>query len=184
MNKAFYPGAGTDIIPPILFRNIKNWIYMDSQPKSEFGNKINSGYRQKFFPNLLTIMLQNEFDLKGIEGDTLTFYNSLHEQTIKYETNSVFPEDLRQRHRDCDTLVLVGYSLTNPPPNFISSYKNIIIDSINRPDPDEQSILLFKNVFLLIVDKNFIYGDLTEYTTKNIIKYVVPINTRYNPIAK
>jgi hypothetical protein len=95
MNTAFYPGAGTDIMPPILFRNIKTWIYMDSQPKSEFGSKINSGYRQKFFPNLLTIMLQNEFQLKSIEGDTLTFYNSLHEQTIKYETNSVFPSPYR-----------------------------------------------------------------------------------------
>ena len=182
MLSAFYPGAGTDITPPILFRNIKKWIYMDSQPKSEFGNKINFEYRQKFFPKLLTIMLQNEFELKSIEGDILTFYNRSHGQTIRYETNSIFPEDLRQRHRDCDTLVLIGYTLTEPPPNFISSYEHIIIDSMDRADPAEQSILLFKNVSVLIVDKDFMYWEPSEYTTNNILKYVDIINPRYKRV--
>lgn len=156
---AFYPGAGTDITPPILFRNIKNWIYMDSQPKS----------RVSFISKLLMIMLQNEFELKAVDSDTYTFYNRSHDQTIRYETNT---DDLRTS-RECKTLVLIGYSLTNMPSNFISSYTHIITDSISLSD---QSELLFKNVSVLFVDKTL---ESSEYTTKNILKYVGIVNPRY-----
>ena len=44
MTSAFYPGAGTDIVPPIVFRSIKHWTYMDSQPRSEFGNDFYKGF--------------------------------------------------------------------------------------------------------------------------------------------
>ena len=176
---AFYPGAGTDIRPPILFRNIKIWIYMDSQPKSDFGNELGTGYRTNFISRMLTIMIQNEFELQSVETDIYTFYNRDHDQKIIYETNSVFPEDLRYRHRECDTLVLIGYSLTNPPNDFVSSYSHIITDSISRTDPNEQSMLLFKNVSLLVVDKDFIYWETTECTSSNILKYVKVINPRF-----
>jgi hypothetical protein len=53
MLSAFYPGAGIDIFPLIMFRSIKKWIYMDSQPKSEFGNiEFNGCGRPKFIEQL------------------------------------------------------------------------------------------------------------------------------------
>ena len=37
MNKAVYIGAGTDLVPVIVIDDIKEFIYIDSQPFSEFG---------------------------------------------------------------------------------------------------------------------------------------------------
>jgi hypothetical protein len=172
---AFYPGAGTDIVPPVLFRSIKNWLYMDSQPNSEFGEGL---YKTTFIPRLLTIMLQNEFELKEINGDAYTFYNRDHDQTISYETNTLFPDDLKEKHRQCKTLVLIGYPLKDKPPDFVSSYDTIITDSLSRPDPAEQSLLLFKNVYFLWVDDTFMYNEPSHCTTNNIIQHVAAINTR------
>ena len=172
---AFYPGAGTDIVPPVLFRSIKNWLYMDSQPNSKFGEGV---YKTTFIPTLLTIMLQNEFELKAINGDTYTFYNLEHDQTINYETNTLFPDDLKEKHRECQTLVLIGYPLKNTPSHFVSSYDTIITDSLSRPDPAEQSLLLFKNVYFLWVDDTFMYNEPSHCTTNNIIQHVAAINTR------
>jgi hypothetical protein len=172
---AFYPGAGIDIVPPVLFRSIKNWLYMDSQPNSEFGEGL---YKRTFIPTLLTIMLQNEFELKAINGNTYTFYNREHDQTINYETNTLFPEDLKPKHRECQTLVLIGYPLKNTPSDFVYSYDSIITDSLSRPDPAEQSLLLFKNVYFLWIDDTFMYKEPSHCTTKNIIQHVAAINTR------
>ena len=173
---AFYPGAGTDIVPVILFRSIKNWLYMDSQPNSEFGEGV---YKTSFIPTLLTIMLQNEFELKAINGDTYIFYNREHSQTINYETNTLFPDDLKSKHRECQTLVLIGgYPLKNKPSDFVSSYDHIITDSLSRPDSYEQSLLLFKNVSLLWIDDTFMYNEPSHCTTNNIIQHVAAINTR------
>ena len=175
---AFYPGAGTDIIPVILFRNIKNWIYTDSQPNSVFDNVS----KTKFIPKMLSIMIQNGFELQSIEEDTYILYNHLYDQKIRYETNSIFPEDLRQRHHDCDTLVLIGHPLTNQPIDFVSSYSHIITDSLSRSDPAEQSLLLFKNVSLIVIDKDFTYWEPSEYTIANIIKYVNVIDPRFKRV--
>lgn len=172
---AFYPGAGTDIVPPVLFRNIKKWLYMDSQPNSEFEEGV---YKTTFIPTLLTIMLQNEFELKVIKGDTYTFYNREHDQTINYETNTSFPDDLKPKHNECQTLVLIGYPLKNMSLDFVSSYSHIITDSLSRPDPAEQSLLLFKNVSLLWIDDQFMYRESSHCTTKNIIKHIGIINPR------
>ena len=172
---AFYPGAGTDIVPPILFRSIKNWLYMDSQPNSEFEEGV---YKTTFIPTLLTIMLQNEFELKAINGYTYTFYNREHDQTINYETNTSFPDDLKPKHRECQTLVLIGYPLKNMSLDFVSSYDTIITDSLSRPDPAEQSLLLFKNVYFLWIDDTFMYNEPSHCTTNNIIQHVAAINTR------
>lgn len=130
MLSAFYPGAGTDVCPPILFRSIKTWHYMDSQPRSEFGDDDYSGfYRPKFLGSLFSNMKMNNYMHIATEQDMYTFYNSEHEQTIYYNTNSVFPKDLNSKQLECDALILCGYELTNPPENFVASYPNIITDS-------------------------------------------------------
>jgi hypothetical protein len=174
---AFYPGSGTDVIPPTVFRSIKQWIYMDSQPKSEFGNKIEEGYsRPRFIPKLLTVMNQNGFYLQTMENDVYTFYNPMHEQTIRYETNAVFPNALQTHHRLCDTLVLCGYELTNPPEDFITSYSHIITDSKTGHDSPTELILLNKSVFTMVYDKDWVYWNLMNLTTSLINRYVTIVN--------
>ena len=173
MKSAFYPGAGTDIVPPIVFRSIKHWTYMDSQPRSEFGNNFYKGFsRPRFIPTLITVMNQNGFELRTTEEDIFTFYHPIHEQTIRYETNAVFPEALNRNHRKCDTLVLSGYELTNPPRNFIASYSHIITDSNTCHDEADEKILLPKNVSTMVYNKNWAYWDPANLTTRKIQRYV------------
>lgn len=177
MTSAFYPGAGTHIIPPILFRSIKTWIYMDSQPRSEFGNKIEEGLsRPRFIPKLMTVMNQNGFTLQTVEDDVYTFYHPEHHQTIRYETNSVFPDALQTRHRTCDTLVMCGYELTNPPSDFITSYSHIITDSKTGYSKSEEAILLTKNVSTMVYDTNWTYWEPSFLTTCHIQKNARVVN--------
>ena len=177
MKSAFYPGAGMDIVPPILFRSIRHWIYMDSQPRSEFGDDYREGLsRPQFITELITIMNQNGFELRATENDVFTFYHSLYEQTIRYETNSVFPDALKRNHRECDTLVLCGYSLENRPCNFIDSYPNIITNSHTIYDNLDEKIILTKHVFTMMYNKNWKYWEPSNLTTSEIQRYVAIAN--------
>jgi hypothetical protein len=153
MKKAFYPGAGLDIIPPSMFRHIKKWFYMDSQPNSEFGSKLEY-YRPAFISNLIDIMETNGFQFQDVRNNTLVFYNAEHSQFIVYETNAIFPEHLKPEYLKCDTLVLCGYKLTNPPLNFIDSYFHIITDSNTVHELVDESVLFTKNVSTIIMHRN------------------------------
>ena len=85
---------------------------------------------------------------------------------------------MKPKHRECQTLVLIGYPLKNMSLDFVSSYDTIITDSLSRPDPAEQSLLLFKNVYFLWIDDTFMYNEPSHCTTNNIIQHVAAINTR------
>jgi len=168
---AFYPGAGTDVIPPTLCRAIKTWIYLDSQPRSENGDK--PGFaRPRFIPKLLTVMTQNGFMLQTVEADVLTFYHPEHGQTIRYETNAVFPEALQPRHR-CDTLVLCGYELTRPPPDFLASYAHIITDSKTYYTASEEAVFLTKHVSTILYDTDWDYWEPSCLTPSHIQRHAV-----------
>ena len=172
ITSAYYPGAGTDIVPPIVFRSIKKWYYMDSQPNSEFGNDMYEGfYRKQFIPNLLQIMNQNDFEFIKKEKDVYTFHNHTYDQTIIYETNAVFPIALQPYHLACDSLVLCGYELTNPPKDFISSYPHIITDTKTLHE-ETQETLLTKNVSTMVYDNDWEYWKDINLTTCNIMRYV------------
>ena len=180
MNKevtsAYYPGAGTDIVPPIIFRSIKMWYYMDSQPNSEFGNDMYEGfYRPRFIPNLLQIMNQNDFEFIKKEKDVYTFYNSKYEQTIIYETNTVFPIALQPYHRACNSLVLGGYELTDPPKDFIDSYPHIITDTKTGHEESGEKLLLTKNVSTMVYNEEWEYWKDENLTTSKIQRYVKAI---------
>lgn len=175
MTSAFYPGASIDIVPPILFRSITQWYYMDSKPRSEFGAIMNKKYyKPQFIPDLLTVMNKNGFELQTVEDDIYTFYHPFHKQTIRYETNAVFPYSLQPYHRTCDTLVLIGYRLTNPPPNFISSYSHIITSSTSVYEESVKSLLLSKLVSTIVYDKKnkWEYWKAANLTIRNIKRYV------------
>ena len=172
MLSAFYPGAGTDLFPPIMFRSIKKWIYMDSLPNSACGHDHGLYFRPKFIEQLTQIMKQNGFKQKCIDDNTYTFYNQEHEQIIQYETNSIFPNSLQQHHYQFDTLVLCGFDLGDQTINFINKYSNIITNNITHHELEEEKLLLSKQVFTMIIDKDWEYwkpqNQITDLIQKNI----------------
>lgn len=140
---AFYPGAGTDLTPVVLFPEIKTWHYMDSQPQSEYGDTVVL-YRPKFLNQLDQIMKQCGFKMKEVENHFLTYFSSDTEQTIYYETSTVFPKSWDSSKHAGSTLVLCGYDMESSgpiPPSFFSSYSHIITDNLTGEDTWTKNIL-------------------------------------------
>ena len=124
MKSAFYPGAGTDIFPLIKFPEIKEWYYVDSQPSSEHGELLFEGsYRPKFIEELKEIMEINGFINEKTEDNLYIFNNKERRQIIYYETNFVFPRDLKYYHYECDALVLCGFDYERH--EITNNYQNI-----------------------------------------------------------
>lgn len=116
MTKAVYIGAGLDILPVLLNDNIKEFIYIDSQPTSEFGMlgfTDKKFFRKNFLETLNTIMHNNNFKLKTNENNCLKYYNDNTNQTINYHINTPFPENLNNelitKINDCDVLICIGH---------------------------------------------------------------------------
>jgi hypothetical protein len=134
MHVAFYPGAGTDLAPAVLFPGIKTWWYMDGQPRSEHGDDP-VFYRPDFLPRLNQIMGQCGFQLQCEDGAMRRYYSASTDQTIHYETSTLFPaawDPVKHAAGIKNTLVLCGYDIDDVvlPPGFLSSYSHIITDSI------------------------------------------------------
>lgn len=170
---AFYPGAGTDLAPPVLFPDIKTWWYMDCQPRSEFGYH-KGYYREYFIDNLNEIMDQCGFDLETVNGDLRTYYSSSTDQTIYYETNTVFPDGWDPVRYKGDTLVLCGYDINGEEqdkthPDFFSSYSHIITNNITctsvwKNHPHSVSMMCF--------EEGWSYWFIEEATKENFLTYV------------
>lgn len=122
---AFYPGAGTDLVPPLLFPEIKTWYYMDSRPH---------GCCSSFLRQLDRAMRTAGFDHQGTEGNRLTY--SSGDQTIYYDTRSVFPDAwdrLQHANMKYNTLVLSHEMENELPVGFLSSYAHMISYSTSPP---------------------------------------------------
>lgn len=147
MNKAIYIGAGLDILPALLFPTLKEFIFIDSQPFSEFGthtyhiegkNHISSQdvlkkdrfenlfSRPLFMPQLEKVMNNNNFQQSESTPDYILYQNQITLQTIKYYYSCSFPEyldnDIIHEIKSCNTIILCGYH-----PN------KIILDLIQSP---------------------------------------------------
>jgi len=146
---AFYPGAGTDVFPLNTFRHIKRWIFTDSQSN-----------RPIFIGLLIQNMKQNEFELESINGDdSYIFYNKEHDQQVIYETNSVFPRDIQQRHYACDYIVLCGFDMEDKTIEFINRFQQIITNNITSFELDAKQLLSSKNVSVMCYHKDWEYWD-------------------------
>ena len=115
MNTLVYIGGGTDCIPLLMLDSIREFIYVDCQPKTEYGtNEFETGffYREDFLPRLDTI-LQN-FDYSPIKKeDNYLEYSNENGQTLRYYINTSFPEhlsdELREHMRSAENLMLAGF---------------------------------------------------------------------------
>jgi hypothetical protein len=130
---AFYPGAGTDVVPIVMFPHITSWLLLDSQPRSEFGSKLDPGFeRPKFLSHLDQVMTQIGFTKAVVNGDSLLYYNTKTNQSVRYETNTVFLDYIQSgRHLGYETLVLCGFDTesSRPPTRWKDSFRHIIVDS-------------------------------------------------------
>jgi hypothetical protein len=190
MNQAVYIGAGLDLIPVLVCRDIKKFIYIDSQPFSEFGtdvytknnNQITASLetREKYEKNNLfgrfnfrfrldKLMKQNNFLLVSETKYCLLFKNDLN-QVIKYHISCAFPEFLTDEIVDdiaqCNTLILCGY---HPRKIILALIKEpkIIIGNCRTVyqdcDDEESSIIeyLYNNPY--IVEKYLLLKEIKEY---------------------
>lgn len=152
MRSAFYPGAGTDLMPPILFPEITYWIYMDSLPRSE------SYVRTPFLSRLCTAMKQTGFELSSQQDNIYYFVHEQRGQTIQYETNG----DLLDVNRDCDTLVLCGSSVRSMNNETIDSFSSIITNSITVHPIEREQLLCHRTVYTIMIDRQWEYWDSTK----------------------
>lgn len=137
--KAVYIGAGVDLIPFIVYDSIKTFIYVDSQPISEFGmvgwcdSKM---YRHSFLDSLDKVMSQNKLSFVNdmmVNDINYLEYRTDDNRCIKYFVNTPFPEKVDMALHDeiasSDTLIICGY---HPPSSIITMMpllKNIICDN-------------------------------------------------------
>ena len=145
MQQAVYVGAGHDIIPVLVFRDIKKFIYIDSQPFSEHGTHVytkdyksyfalletrilhendNLFGRPKFIEEFQHLMKQNNFILQS-ESKYCIIYKNDYDQVIKYHLSCSYPEfltnEIKSDIRECNTLILCGYF---PHKNILSMMKD------------------------------------------------------------
>lgn len=127
---AFYPGAGTDFAPPVLFPGIKTWWFMDQQPRAAHDDA-----PPTFLTRLDHAAERCGFRLQTV-ADTLRVYRSAStDQTIFYETRTCFPGAWDSTKHVGTTLVLCGYDVESSgvlPASFFPSYPNIITNSLTE----------------------------------------------------
>jgi hypothetical protein len=99
VNKLLYIGTGLHINPIINFKNTKEFIFIDTLPRSEYSEtKIN--YNNNFYYNLIDKLDDNNFTLntkinnnKIITPTLLEFYNNITNQKVNYYISTNFVHD-------------------------------------------------------------------------------------------
>lgn len=120
MTSAFYPGAGLDIVPPVLFPEIKTWWYMDSKSSPSFIHHVEHALHQCGFLR------------ERIDGHRRDYYSASTRQSIYYQFGTSFPNDwdsLIHALMKHNVLVLCGFDIHahGPlPPRFFTYYEHII----------------------------------------------------------
>jgi len=176
MTKAVYVGAGLDILPVLLNEDIKEFIYIDSQPKSEFGMLgflEKRFFRKNFLEQLNTVMHNNNFKQKISETNYLKYFNEDTKQNINYYINTPFPDKLNDKiieHiRDSNVLICIGHDpdkqileYMKQPFTFIGSTHTCYQHKKDNYETPEKSSFLelhnnnYKvNRYDLIVDKKY-----------------------------
>lgn len=161
MNKAIYIGAGLDILPALLFPSIKEFIFIDSQPFSEFGTHAyhiesekfistlnvlkkdqfeNLFSRPTFMPTLEKVMNQNNFQQSKSTPDYILYQNQITNQTIKYYYSFSFPEYLDEsilnEIKSCNTIIVCGHHPNKVVLEYIQSPTYLIGNNRTHYDYD------------------------------------------------
>ena len=125
MQKAIYVGAGNDILPLLCYPDIKEWIYIDSQPNNEFGPEYVEEFSRPYFINdVINKFFMFEFEINKLDDNKefIEFINFKTDQMIKYYFNTYLPnniEKVKEEIQGWDTLIVAGHH----PDSCIMDYK-------------------------------------------------------------
>ena len=148
LDTAVYVGAGTDIIPVLLFRNIGTFIYIDSQPLTEFGSvELRPEYLRPDFPRKFSATIAR-FGFRKINGGDPNTHIYVHpkKQTIlKYFMSARFPivdGRLLAEIKEANTLICCGHHPAGILLNMMKSGPKVFIGDNKTvyscdDDPDE-----------------------------------------------
>jgi hypothetical protein len=96
-NTAVYIGAGMDVKPILLFKHIRNFIYVDSQPLTEFGStELRPEYERPDFPVRFYQMMNRLGFIRSFNENT-NLQHYVHPTTgtcVKYFMSERFPDHL------------------------------------------------------------------------------------------
>jgi hypothetical protein len=125
---AVYVGAGDDVSPAIVFPHIKTFIYVDSQPLTEYGGvSLRPEYERPNFPKRVTTSMNKHGFFLGAERkctEPYVYYNKQTLQKIKYYMNCCFPNCSERLLRDIkrsSILICCGH---NPCASIIKCMKD------------------------------------------------------------
>lgn len=166
MSKAIYIGANIDIEPILLYKNIKNWVLVDSQPFSEFGIDRRKGFERNYFiPELLEVMEKNNFTIsKHVKDKYFIFINNKTNQNIKYHINCGIPEEynkIKDDIKDWDVLVNIGFDPDKIILNESNKIKDLLFIGSNN------CVYNHKNIELTEEDKNTVVSLLNKLDNNN-----------------
>lgn len=119
MSTAFYIGCGLDVIPIIMKKDIKTFVYIDAGPSFDPSTPYPSAAREfKFLQKLDTVMARIGFE----KQDNSIYFNTTTNQVVCYFYNTVFPnitENISCFIPYCDTLIVAGYNPIIPKTEFM-----------------------------------------------------------------
>ena len=149
MASVTYIGAGLDIIPIIVMHDVREFIYIDSRPHTQYGNwrpkdESISFYEKSFVPRLNKLMQNNNFTLKRSEEQYLEYTNHSN-QTLKYYINTAFPnisDEVRADISKSEHLILCGFDPHKSILQYLPNLKYIWMNAhtvYNIPDGEYES---------------------------------------------
>jgi hypothetical protein len=184
MQNALYIGAGTDLIPVIIFSNIHKFIFVDSQPFSEHGTHTyisatniskkvdkkdrfgNCFSRPNFIPTLTKVMNNNNFIKESETDEYLLYYSKETNQTIKYYYSCAFPEyisnELINDMKTCNTLIIAGHDPHKEVLKYLQTPAFIIgnCHTVYAPDSSDEQ---YSNSTINTLIENHINHKKTPY---------------------
>ena len=130
--KCLYVGSGIHIEPVKELNHIKEFVFIDCQPRTEYGFRYyyRAFYRENFMDELMKkcvnfnfhlvdtkVFTENftEINVPYIESMLLHFFNKETEQTLKYYISTSLPyevydnEILQKDISECDNLIIAGH---------------------------------------------------------------------------
>jgi hypothetical protein len=147
LDTAVYVGAGTDIIPLLLFRNVGKFIYIDSQPLTEFGSlEPRPQYARPNFPYIFDTTIA-KFGFRKISSDDPNKHVYVHpikQITLKYYMSVCFPKvsnELLAEIGEANTLICCGHHpsgkllrMMKPGPKLFIGNNETVYNCEDEPD--------------------------------------------------
>ena len=118
--EVLYIGADKDIEPIHYFKEYNNFLFVDSQPYSEYGSLLSNvtinghdGFsRPKFIDKLNIEMNKNNFKLNGLSENLNVYKNNKNNQKINYYYNISLPlmnHKIRKEIKNIKLIIVKGY---------------------------------------------------------------------------